>query len=57
VNQVEDPNRLTIRLTRELIAELDEIVREGNEGGARYSRASLARHWIERGIAEKRRKR
>jgi metal-responsive CopG/Arc/MetJ family transcriptional regulator len=54
---VEDPNRLTIRLTRELIEELDEIVREGNEGGARYSRASLARHWIERGIAEKRRKR
>ncbi len=48
---------LSIRLTPEQVAKIDEIVERRSQGPVAVSRASLVRYWVERGLTDEGRKR
>jgi hypothetical protein len=48
---------VTIRLTPELIQQIDALVERERGGPGEITRSSLVRHWIERGLKEARRQR
>lgn len=48
---------VTIRLAPELLKQIDEIVERARGGPGTFTRSSLVRHWIERGVKESRRTR
>ena len=52
-------DRVDVRLDSETIQQIDAIVeqRQAVDGRGAFSRSSLIRHWIERGIREDTRKR
>lgn len=43
---------LSIRLTPEQVAKIDEIALKRSKGGATVSRASVIRYWVERGLKD-----